>query len=88
MNVRGCYSTLRSVKIIVRDLPCRDPRERGGGGGTTFNSSTDSYPFIFLKARNKVQRHVVERHVSFETKDKDRVILYLGAMILHTAHRL
>ncbi len=26
----GCYSTLGSVKRIVRDLPCRAPRERGG----------------------------------------------------------
>ncbi len=69
MNIRGCYSTLRSVKIIVRDLPCRDPRERGGE--EELRSTPQQIAIrLFPKARNKVKRYVVERHVSFETKTK------------------
>ncbi len=61
MNIRGCYSTLRSVKIIVRDLPCRDPRE--GGGEEELRSTPQQIAIrlvlilsIKLKAEHKVQR--------------------------------
>ena len=58
MNIRGCYSTLRSVKIIVRDLPCRDPRKEGGEEELRSTPQQIAIRLI-LKARNKVQRHVV-----------------------------
>ena len=52
MNIRGCYSTLRSVKIIVRDLPCRDSRK--GGGEEELRSTPQQIAIrLFPKAKNK-----------------------------------